>query len=182
VDWSVSLLVAAPDAVAADEVEYAAELADQALEAHQVPDWVVSAGEADLSLTFTVAADTPVAAVVEGVQEWQACAEAAGVSDWPLVRCDAATYEVRLAEIEASALPALVGRTEVAQMLDAAESAVDESRLPEPIARLASGPVWLQAGIVKALAPDTRLVGGFLRRMQHMARRAPIVERLHIEH
>lgn len=149
VEWSVALLVAAPEG--ATDVACLADRAMQALDRAGAADLAVSSGDRDVALRFTVVAGGADQAVAEGVALWAACAATAGMAGWPLVQADAATYEVRAEQFRSSAVPPLVGVAEVAEMLGVTKQRVSalgrEDRLPAPVARLASGPVWSAEGI-----------------------------------
>jgi hypothetical protein len=152
-DWSVSLVVAAPADVSSEDIGPLADSVLQLLADIEVPDTVVSEDDGDLALSFTVRADGPNRAVDRGVDLWSKIAAETGIDSWPLVRAEAATYDELEKDFRATALPPLVGVSEVAEMLGVTKQRVSalhqENRLPRPLARLASGPVWAAAGIQK---------------------------------
>ena len=112
-DWSISLVVVAPSPTRAEQIAQQADRLLDALSQRKVPDTVVSEGEGELALSFTISAATPDAAVGEGVRLWREIAGIAGVESWPLVRAEAATYDELDRDFRASALPAPVGVAEV---------------------------------------------------------------------
>jgi hypothetical protein len=150
-EWSVSVVVESPDerrpaeSPAWDRVFGALRSSDR--------DGVVVEDDGTLGVRFTVRAPNALHAVGEGVAIWHAVAQTAGIATWPVVRAEASTYDQLERQIRASALPPLVGVAEVADMLQVSKPRVcalsDQQKLPRPLIRLASGPVWTAAGIEK---------------------------------
>lgn len=156
--WSLSLGLAPPDQLTAEHVAEAADRAWDALIGREVEDAVVTSGETGVAVRFTVHAAAPDEAVVDGVRLWRRCAPDAGMDSWPLVRADAATYDVRREEFAAAALPRLVGVGDVATLLGVPDGAVFEmlDDLPRPVAALPSGPVWAADGVEARVSPRHR--------------------------
>jgi hypothetical protein len=152
-------------------VKYGQQLAET-LENQGVADAVASVSPDRLSVTFTVEATAPDVAVATGVCTWRKVASELQVESWPVVRASAATYGVLADEHAASALPELMGVAEVGELMGVAEVAElldvsrqrvsalhNEERLPRPLTKLASGPVWAADGIRKFLESWTRQPG-----------------------
>src|SRR5579862_8851175 len=108
-DWSVSLVVKAPgDPRSRPGVEEAAAELSSAVCDSGLADAVVSHDDAGLGMRFTVAAESAHGAIDAGVAVWAKFADMAGISSWPVVRADAATYDQLERERRRTVLPSLV--------------------------------------------------------------------------
>lgn len=105
---------------------------------------------------LSVEAESPEAAITTGVDHVRAAATEAGLPDWPVVHVDCMTEDELDRSIEQPPVPELVGVSEIARLLAEDGAAVTRQRasaitrrgdFPEPVARLASGPVWTRDSV-----------------------------------
>lgn len=105
---------------------------------------------------LSIEADSPDAAIATSIDQVRAAATKAGLPEWPVVHVDCMTEEELDRVIERPPVPELVGVSEIAQLLAEHGAPVTRQRasalsrrpdFPEPIARLASGPVWTKDAV-----------------------------------
>lgn len=105
---------------------------------------------------LSVEADAPESAIAISIDQVRAAVTEAGLPEWPVVHVDCMTEEELDRVIERPAVPELVGVSEIAQMLAKDGAPVTRQRasavtrrtdFPEPVARLASGPVWTKDSV-----------------------------------
>jgi hypothetical protein len=86
-----------------------------------------------------------------GARAFQAAAHRAGLPDWPIVRLEVMTFAEQDADLERPAFPELVGIKEIAGILavspQRAHQLTKRDDFPDPIARLAAGPVWTRPSL-----------------------------------
>ncbi|MGH9094064.1 MAG: helix-turn-helix transcriptional regulator [Acidimicrobiales bacterium] len=115
------------------------------------------------SAWISLAADDAADALSQGVQVVFDYAKKAGLPYWPIIRSETVQADVFDAEQAAPNFPALMGTQEVTDLLGVSRQRLHElrssGRFPEPIVRLASGPVWLQPAVDKFLEGWERLPG-----------------------
>jgi len=90
-------------------------------------------------------------------------ARAAELPDWPVVRVEALTFSAHDVEVGERNVPELVGVIEIARALgisrQRATKLTKQQGFPEPVARLASGPVWTRTALVRFVEQWTRKPG-----------------------
>jgi hypothetical protein len=90
-------------------------------------------------------------AVAVGYDVFTALAEKAGLPTWPVVRTDAMTSDEQDRDLERSTFPELIGVSEVADILGVtrqrASALAKSPGFPDPVAILASGPVWTRSSL-----------------------------------
>jgi hypothetical protein len=157
-DWSIYLEAAGPkDALPLDED--AVELFSTCLDAYspavtgaitpeQTPMWSVQLTIQD--------AEEPTQAAERALRAALEAADKAGLPAWPLVKLEATEWERFDAELDQPNTPDLVGVAELAELCGVSRQRASflarSEGFPEPLAELASGPVW-----------DLRMVQRFVR-------------------
>jgi len=100
---------------------------------------------------LNIDAATPGHAVALGVERVRKAAELAGLPKWPVVHAQATVLPELARQVATRDLPELVGISEIAALLGVSRQRVhgltNRDDFPEPIARLASGPVWTRPSI-----------------------------------
>lgn len=146
--WSVNVKAAGPrdaDPVDSDDVgDLLAALADQAA--------VGGGGGHQYDVRLSVEAPDARSAAAAAADLVARAAADVGLPDWLVVRLEAITDEELDADLATSALPALVGVTEVGQMLGVSRQrawalATRRSDFPRPAMEVAAGPLWLAAAV-----------------------------------
>jgi hypothetical protein len=93
------------------------------------------------------------AAVAVGYDVFTELAEKAGLPDWPVERAEALTDDEQDHDLKRSRLPELVGVSEVADILGVtrqrASALAKSPDFPDPVATLASGPVWTRPSLTR---------------------------------
>lgn len=106
----------------------------------------VSGGEGTASAQFTVDAKDAADATARATRAWREILAASIAGGWHVVRVEAMTPDEQVRVIHEPTYPNLLGVAEVATLLGVSKQRVNElknaGRLPEPLATLASGPVW----------------------------------------
>jgi hypothetical protein len=109
-----------------------------------------------VQLTITTPSDDPVRAVQAAVDIVTGAAHQAGLPGWPVVKLEATEWERFDAELDEPNTPDLVGVAELAELCGVTRQRASvlarSGGFPEPLAELASGPVW-----------DLRMVEQFVR-------------------
>jgi hypothetical protein len=107
-------------------------------------------------LSITNESDDPVRAVQVAVDVVIDAARKAGLPPWPVVKLEATEWDRFDAELDEPNTPDLVGVAELAELCGVTRQRASvlarSSGFPEPLAELASGPVW-----------DLRMVKRFVR-------------------
>jgi hypothetical protein len=102
-------------------------------------------------IQLDIDATTAERAAKAAIKAFRVAAERSGLPDWPVVRVDVMTVEDQEAALATPTFPDLVGVTEAARLLRVSRQRLDQLRagsdFPEPIVRLAAGPVWLRSSI-----------------------------------
>ncbi|MGH3327794.1 MAG: hypothetical protein ACRDPT_08395 [Streptomycetales bacterium] len=111
-----------------------------------------------------VEASDSLAAVADAVASWTFAAERAGIPTATPVRLNVVHEHEFRRDPGASGLPALVGISEIAQMLSVSKARASELArravgFPPPVAELASGPVWTEPSVRAFLADWPRRPG-----------------------
>jgi hypothetical protein len=170
-DWSVYVQTAGPyDAPPLDEAtvdQFAMNLSaySPAVTGAAAPEhertWSVQ-------LSITNESDDPVRAVQVAVDVVTDAAHKAGLPPWPVVKLEATEWERFDAELDEPNTPDLVGIAELAELVGVrrqrASVLARRPDFPEPLAELASGPVWdrrmverfVQSWVRKPGRPATR--------------------------
>lgn len=141
-EWAVSLQLRPHPSVSDQTALLVDALADRG----------AAVGETDdlLSLTMTATGADWQAAQGDAFAALAAALGGGGIGE--VIEVHVRSYDALEAEAVSSAMPALVGTAEVAQLLGVSKTRVGElertlERFPGPAARLASGPVWFLEGI-----------------------------------
>ncbi|MGH3343326.1 MAG: hypothetical protein ACRDPK_10670 [Carbonactinosporaceae bacterium] len=111
-----------------------------------------------------VEASDSLAAVADAVASWTFAAERAGIKQATPVRLSVVHEHELRRNPDVSGLPALVGVSEIAQMLSVSKARASELArravgFPSPVAELASGPVWTEPSVRAFLADWPRRPG-----------------------
>jgi len=115
--------------------------------------------------TFSVDVDEadPATAFIEARAIFTAASGRAGLPAWPIVRLELLTVAEQEAELARPVIPELVGVAEVADIIGVsrqrASKLAQQRNFPDPIARLASGPVWTRPSLNHFLDEWTRKPG-----------------------
>lgn len=115
----------------------------------------VSGGDGRLSVILTIdAATDPADAIAQARAAWHAALLAIGLTGRDIVDVDvrAATYDVIDAELAEPTIPELWGAHEAAQHLGVSRQRIHQLSIgnrafPEPVVRIALGPLWTRASI-----------------------------------
>jgi hypothetical protein len=109
-----------------------------------------------VQLSIVNGSDQPVCAIEAAIDTVTDAAREAGLPPWPVVKLDATEWQRFEAELDRPNTPDLVGVAELAELCGVtrqrASALARSSGFPEPLAELASGPVW-----------DLRMVERFVR-------------------
>ncbi len=93
-------------------------------------------------------ADSPRSAIEVALHEFAVAARRAELPDWPVVKVEALTHAELDAELASPLVPELVGVSEVAELLGVSRQRASDLQnrhgFPDPVAILASGPVWMR--------------------------------------
>jgi hypothetical protein len=148
-EWSVHVEARGAEPLGAD---------DQTIEAfaEQLADYSAAVGGAPgfetYSAQLSLEAPTPDAAVALAVDAFCRAAAGAGLPDWPVVEVDVIDADELDRQLAIPNFPELLGISEIADILDVSRQrahalAGQGKDFPEPVARLASGPVWTRPSI-----------------------------------
>ena len=149
--WRVSFSVVFPHDAQMDETVDTTDLVD-VLVADGAAEVVTIVGTDRLDVDLSVNADEVWDAIDSAAALWESAAEQLGLQEGTLLRVHGATFDEIRTEVEAAvAFPELLGLAEVAERLGVTKQRISElrkaDRLPDPLAQLASGPVWSAIGI-----------------------------------
>lgn len=137
-EWAVTIEAAGPAATAT--------LAEDLVDA--LPAAAASIHDGRLGVTFSVEAAGAARAVVVALLQW---GKAVGEADLEVVHTEASTVAYVDEELARRNFPVLLGVAELAQRLGVSKARASElARLdtfPQPVAHLASGPVWTEPSI-----------------------------------
>ena len=175
-EWSVAVDLALDGSQPKRKVADAAEeLVD--LLADDAP--ALSIGESSVGVQLSVASRSAAGAVKAAVVRVEQAAAKARLRHAGPLRVEATTVAALEGELERPSLPALVGTFEVAALLGVSRQRVSElsraGHFPTPLATLASGPVWMEAAIVRFAESWDRSPG---RRPTREPARTPAAERI----
>ncbi len=135
----------------------------EALTAYDAHGPVTRASQDEVETTFTVFAPDVLSATGQATNMWSSALDKVGGPSLRIVRLDVATYDELEKDYRRSALPSLVGVSEVAEILEVSPQRVSalkkDERFPRPLAYLASGPVWAEAAIRRFLDTWERRAG-----------------------
>jgi hypothetical protein len=148
IQWSVRVEVRGPEPLTTDAESletFRQRLADHGAAVIGGP------GSDTYGAQLALGAHTPEHAVVRGVELVREAAASAGLPAWPVVDVQATDPDERPRRLAAPDLPELVGTGEVARILGVsrqrAQAVASRDDFPEPLARLASGPVWTRPSL-----------------------------------
>jgi len=150
--WSVHLELAAEVARAhIDPLDERLDLLAELLASH---DGVVSCSEKSLSLRCSVTNERYDGALGEGSEIMQKALVEAGLPDWPVVRVEAVRQDRLEADLSESAVPEVLGVTEVAKLLGVTRQRLavirrEHEDFPKPFTELAATPLWYKEAITE---------------------------------
>ncbi len=105
------------------------------------------------SVRMSTIADAPEAALASARSAVAAATRSVGVPIEPVVRAEVSAEDNLDAELRQPIMPTLVGVAEIAQRLGVSRQRVSElagtDQFPEPIARLAAGPIWAEPTLLR---------------------------------
>lgn len=149
-DWSVLIEAAALND---NEPELDADAVDDLIAVLEDYSPAVSYGSHRWAIELSIASPDGGAALSAAVATVYKAAEKAAVPRWPVVRLAVTSAALVDAELSQSNIPALVGVSEIADLLDVSRQRASElartTDFPVPVASLASGPVWLEPAVVR---------------------------------
>lgn len=104
------------------------------------------------SITLSIEGDLRAgAALGRGVLVAEKAAANAGLGGVRFVRCEVMTFAEQDAELARPVFPAVVGISEIADLLEVSRQRASELQhragFPAPVVRLKSGPIWLRANL-----------------------------------
>lgn len=148
VEWNVALFTRAPEGVWMDVAPEGQRAFFDLLAAHS---GTTSVGNDTWSAQISVEATTYDSALLAGVRTIEKAAQATGMPAWPVVVVRAVDVSELDAALGTPDFPAIVGTTEVTQLLGISRQRLHElrvsGRFPLPLAELAGGPIWLQSTV-----------------------------------
>lgn len=154
--WSVAIEVTGGQgaSVAVDQLErFATALLPCAASVSGSPQ---EGGLARYGARMSIEAEGPEAALAGALSTFRHAAEDAGLPAWPIAEANCVTEDELERQLERPAFPELVGVTEIAGLLARDGTPVSRQRasaitarrdFPEPLARLAAGPVWTRDSV-----------------------------------
>jgi len=152
--WNVTVLVP----LSAGSRHRRTEVMDQLLQVLDGYSPAVVRDEHHLGAQMWVDAPDALAAAAHAVAVWNDAERRVGLGDAGPVQVNVVREEEFRRQIDAANFPALVGVSEIAELLGvsrarASEMARTAASFPRPVAQLASGPVWTETS-VRAFAED----------------------------
>lgn len=112
-----------------------------------------SAGTARYGVDLTLSSATLDEAYSWALSTFREAADKVGLPIWPIVRLEALTNEELDASLEKYAFPVLLGVAELAEKLRVSKARASElahsTTFPAPVMILASGPIWLEASVMR---------------------------------
>src|SRR5215471_2394521 len=154
--WSVGIEVTGeqPAAIAPDELErFALALVPWSAAVTGSPE----EGAARYGARLSLEADGPESALANALATFRSAAAKAGLPAWPIAEASCMTEDELEHQMARPAFPELVGVSEIARLLgDGGAAPVSRQRasaitarddFPDPVARLASGPVWTRDSV-----------------------------------
>jgi hypothetical protein len=173
--WSVEVELCGEDGVSTDALERLdALLAAAAATVSGSP----VEGRGRYGARLSVEAETPEAAVASALGAFRHAAAEAGLPAWPVVEVECVTEEELERRLARPVVPTLVGVSEIARLLardgvrvsrQRASAVTSRTDFPEPVARLASGPIWTRDSV-------QNFVGTWERRPGRPARNEVLVD------
>ena len=160
-EWSVALEAAADDDSTEEEISGEAlwPLLD-ALGAHAP---AVGGGGRRYDAQFSVDAPDVGPALTKALRLWRRAVDVAGLPPWPLVQATVLRADELDRQLSQPNLPELVGVSEIATLLgttrNRAWQVTKKPGFPEPVAELASGPVWARPMVGRFLEEWRRRPG-----------------------
>ena len=162
-EWSIAVVRVRPNAP--DENLDLADMGVEAVEALEAlaggPTF--SYGEDRYSFRFTITAPDFVSAIEEGRDLVLKASEQAGLPSWSVAHVEATEWTEFERQLIEPTHPDLIGVAELADMLDVSKQRASElarqSTFPQPIAQLASGPVWLEPTVQRFVSEWERRPG-----------------------
>ena len=154
--WSVAIEVTGGQAasVAEDELErFATALLPWSASVSGSPQ---EEGLPRYGARMSIEAEGPEAALAGALSTFRHAAEEAGLPAWPVAEANCVTEEELEHQLAQPAFPSLVGVSEIAGLLGRDGTPVSRQRasaitarrdFPEPVARLAAGPVWTRDSV-----------------------------------
>src|SRR5207244_4291972 len=100
------------------DVANASELLANALAEHKLPATTINLAPNQVEATVRVPAGRVEEALQTAVALWTKAVADVGLPEWPVVRADVATYDVRRRQAERPAIPELVGEQEIDRRLE----------------------------------------------------------------
>jgi len=152
--WNVTVLV--PHS--ADSRERPTHVMDQLLEVLDGYAPAVVRDQHHLGARMWVDAPDALAAAAHAVAIWNDAKRRVGLGDGGPIQVNVVREEEFRRQVDAANFPALVGVSEIAELLGVSRARVSEmartaASFPRPVAQLASGPVWTETS-VRAFAED----------------------------
>jgi predicted DNA-binding transcriptional regulator AlpA len=147
-EWSVELTAPTKTAIDIDG-DWVDDLMDLAADA----DGIVSVARDGslISTRFTIEADDVVTATTLAVETWSSWADKLGIPVAAPTWADVCTYDTLETRNNIPLYPDVIGVTEVAEIMGVSKQRASEltkrANFPQPIARLALGPVWPKRNI-----------------------------------
>lgn len=153
--WSVAIEVSGGDTsgIPVDELErFATALLPWSAAVSGSP----QEGPARYGARLSIDADGPEAALASALAAFRRAAEDVGLPAWPVVDATCMTEVELERQLQRPAFPELVGVSEIARLLGRDETPVSRQRasaitarrdFPQPVARLAAGPVWTRDSV-----------------------------------
>jgi predicted DNA-binding transcriptional regulator AlpA len=170
-DWSVLVESRAPEPVDIDIADQLGDLQDS-LGAHFAAVGGDGRGwDVRLSVTTGDDIDAAVRAVEEGSRLVLTYAEKVGLPLWPVIRTEAVEEDTFHNELEVSTFPAMLGTTEVTELLGVSRQRLHElrnsGRFPAPAYELAATPLWIRSTVDSFVAGWSRKPGRPAKVMHH---------------
>jgi hypothetical protein len=152
--WNVTVLV--PDS--AGSRERRTRVMDRLLQILDGYSPAVVRDEHHLGARMWIDAPDALAAAAHAVGVWNDARRGVGLDDAGPIQVNVVREEEFRRQVDAANFPALVGVSEIAELLGVSRARVSEmartaASFPRPVAQLASGPVWTEAS-VRAFAED----------------------------
>lgn len=143
--WTVYLKTAGAGGLSDDDI-------DRLLDAVGPHHGAVSGGEGSYSLQMDASGETAFEALRAARETLERIADRLDLPDWPVVHAEVMTVAEQQADLARLGLPSLVGVAEVADILGVSKQrastlAREHGDFPAPAVKLASGPVWYEAGV-----------------------------------
>jgi hypothetical protein len=142
-EWTIGI-----EAAGDQRVRPADELVVRLVERLASRGGVVDAAPGCYFVRFDVSAPDAESAVHEGSRILREAAAGVGLPAWPVVRVEVTTIARQAAELAAAGFPDVVGVSEAAALLGVSRQRLDQltarEDFPEPMVRLAAGPIWLR--------------------------------------